>query len=107
MRHNIGWALQYHPRVKVIWDRGTAEAQRLVEQGELGADDVIERMREQAAAETRKLTFRAWEKRHFSDTLKKKADLEVDEGQARGYRTEKPALKILSELGMLNKTSKD
>jgi hypothetical protein len=102
MRHNIGWALQYHPRVKPIRDRGTAEAQSLVERGELGADDVIERMREEAAAETGKLTFNAWNKRHSSDTLKHKANLEVDKGGARGYNNEKTALKILSELGMLD-----
>jgi hypothetical protein len=105
MRHNIGWALQYHPRVKTILDQGKAQAQSLVEQGELGADDVIERMREEAATETRKLTFNAWNKRQLSDTLKRKANLEVDEGQARGYNNEKTALIILTELGMLDKTN--
>lgn len=106
MRHNTGWALQYHPRVKAIWDQGKAEAQALVDRGEIGADSVIERTREQAAAETRKIIGRAWEKRYNSDTLDEMSNLEVDKGEARGYHNEKTALVILAELGMLDKTDR-
>jgi hypothetical protein len=107
MWDNTGWALQYHPRVKVIWDRGTAEAQSLVERGELGADDVIERMRQEAATETRLMIPGAWKNRYSSDTLQDKSNLEVDKGEAPRYNNEKTALTILSELGMLNETNKN
>jgi hypothetical protein len=105
MRHNTMWALQYHPRVKTILDQGKAEAQSLVEQGELGADDVIERTRELAGAETLLMIHRAFKNRYSSDTLLDKSYLEVDEGGAPGYHGEKTALIILTELGMLDKTN--
>jgi hypothetical protein len=107
MRTNTGWALNYHPRVKSIWDQGKAEAQAIVDRGETGADIVIEDTQDRAAAETRKMIGKALRKRYESDTLWDMSDLEVDKGSARGYHTEKTARKILTELGMLDTTNED
>jgi hypothetical protein len=105
IRDNTGWALQYHPRIKAIWDQGKAEAQSLVEQRELGADRVVQDTREKAAAETRLVFYKAWEKRYSSNTLMKKSNLQIDDDGAPGYHSEKTALTILSELGMLDTTN--
>jgi hypothetical protein len=104
MRDNTWWALQYHPRVKSIWELGRSEAQEIVARDEIGADQVTEDTRSRAAAETRRIFFRAWKERFNSDTLQNMTNRQIDKEGPSKEDIQETMLKILAELGMLDKT---